>query len=259
MSASRNRLHWVLLAGCLGAIALLAFAPSTRATHPRPKAATPMYVPMVLAYNPCTSPNQVHAPPTPAGSCTPPTSASAAGTIDEPTEAVDSLYLTVGDPLTPTPEGPVPAAGSANMKLTAVTTPFTDLKIEVHVVDVRCKGVSGGCAAFYEDYTGELDARWAVKITEHTSSGTVTSVETNMDVTVPCVATAETTPGLPNDIGGQCDAMTSANAVVPGQYVAGQREIDELGQTWIFDGGSDGVAATTGDNTKYYEQGVFVP
>jgi hypothetical protein len=216
-----------------------------------------MYTPMVLSYNPCTSPNHVHAPPAAVGSCAPPAPASATSAVDEPTEPVDSLYLTVGDPATPTPEGPVPAAGSANMKFTVVTAP-SDINIEVHVVDVRCKGVSGGCAAFYEDYLGELDARWRVQITEHIGTTNETTTEADFDVGVACTGTTDS-GGLPNDIGGQCDAMTSSNAVVPGVVVAGDREIHEMGQTWIFDGGSDGVTGTTGDNTKYYEQGIFVP
>jgi hypothetical protein len=33
----------------------------------------------------------------------------------------------------------------------------------------------------------------------------------------------------------------------------------ELGQVQVYDGGSDGVAATTADNTLFMDQGIFVP
>jgi hypothetical protein len=38
----------------------------------------------------------------------------------------------------------------------------------------------------------------------------------------------------------------------------GKRAIWELGQIEVFDGGSDGLTST-GDNTVFARQGVFVP
>ena len=48
----------------------------------------------------------------------------------------------------------------------------------------------------------------------------------------------------------------SANALVPGAVVAGDRAIWELGQVKVYDGGADGLAATQ-PNTLFADQGVF--
>jgi hypothetical protein len=41
--------------------------------------------------------------------------------------------------------------------------------------------------------------------------------------------------------------------------VEGKRAIWELKAVDVFDGGADGQASTTGDNTLFERQGVFVP
>jgi hypothetical protein len=46
---------------------------------------------------------------------------------------------------------------------------------------------------------------------------------------------------------------------VPNSVTTGQRAIWELGQVQVYDGGSDGLAATTGDNTLFETEGLFVP
>jgi hypothetical protein len=39
----------------------------------------------------------------------------------------------------------------------------------------------------------------------------------------------------------------------------GLRSIWELGQVQVFDGGADGMASTTADNTLFEVQGAFAP
>ena len=39
----------------------------------------------------------------------------------------------------------------------------------------------------------------------------------------------------------------------------GQRAVWELGQVQVYDGGADGDADTTGDNTLFAVQGTFTP
>src|SRR3954463_8940718 len=63
--------------------ATLAIQPAS-ATHPRPKGATPIRVPFVPAYKPCTAANRTHGAPLAFPSCNPP-------------EQV-SPYLTIGTP-----------------------------------------------------------------------------------------------------------------------------------------------------------------
>jgi hypothetical protein len=41
--------------------------------------------------------------------------------------------------------------------------------------------------------------------------------------------------------------------------VEGSRAIWQLGAVDVFDGGADGQASSTGDNTLFLRQGVFVP
>ena len=47
--------------------------------------------------------------------------------------------------------------------------------------------------------------------------------------------------------------------VVPGLVTESRRTIWDLGQVKVYDGGSDGLASTTGDNTLFMVEGVFVP
>jgi hypothetical protein len=39
----------------------------------------------------------------------------------------------------------------------------------------------------------------------------------------------------------------------------GKRAIWGLGRVEVYDGGADGVASTTGDNTLFAHQGLFTP
>ena len=54
-------------------------------------------------------------------------------------------------------------------------------------------------------------------------------------------------------------AQTSADAVMPGIAREGKRAVWELGKVQVYDGGADGDADTTGDNTLFMEQGLFAP
>jgi hypothetical protein len=122
---------------------------------------------------------------------------------------------------------------------------------DISVTDVRN-------APGLADYTGELQADASLRITDNNnasgpgpSSGTVS--DTHFPVTVPCAATSDPA------VGSTCSVATSANAVVPGSVQPGQRAIWALGQILVYDGGADGLASTTADNTLFLDQGIFVP
>jgi hypothetical protein len=70
---------------------------------------------------------------------------------------------------------------------------------------------------------------------------------------VTCTTTASTS------IGSDCSSVTTANALMPGLVTNGNRAIWELGQVQVYDGGADGNSGTTGDNTLFMNQGLFVP
>jgi hypothetical protein len=63
----------------------------------------------------------------------------------------------------------------------------------------------------------------------------------------------------PGPGGGSCNAATSADGAMLGVVREGKRSVWGLGQIQLFDGGSDELASTTGDNTLFAVQGFFTP
>jgi hypothetical protein len=39
----------------------------------------------------------------------------------------------------------------------------------------------------------------------------------------------------------------------------GRRAVWQIGQVKVYDGGTDGAASTTADNTLFMDEGLFVP
>jgi hypothetical protein len=215
------------------------------AGYARPKGATPLRVPLVPAYAQCTSVNRYHGPPdlpggtNPDRSCAPP--------------AQLSTQLTVGTP-DATPSGPA-ANSSGFLKAEAlVGNPMTpadeaNLALSFSITDVRRK-------SDLADYTGQLEARTTLRMTDNRSGPGANEYGTIQDVpfefTVPCTSTPSTT------IGSTCSLNTSADALQPGIAVEGARGIWQLSQVQVADGGADGVAATE-PNTIFAKQGIFIP
>ena len=78
------------------------------------------------------------------------------------------------------------------------------------------------------------------------------TVDAPLRVTIPCAATSATG-------GATCSITTTADTVLPGVVPEGRRSVWELGPVEVFDGGADGLASSTGDNSLFTEQGLFVP
>ena len=72
---------------------------------------------------------------------------------------------------------------------------------------------------------------------------------------VPCTPTGDTT------VGSTCSTTTSIDAVLGGPSVITEqkRAIWHVADVMIYDGGTDGVGSTRGDNTLYEWSGVFFP
>ena len=213
------------------------------AGYPRPKGATPMRVPLVPAYNQCTSGNRSHGPPLAFPSCNPP------GQV--------STSVTVG---TPDANGaPVNSIGSVHLGV-VVGAPGppddSNLDITTTLTDVRCKGATTACGnanmAGGSDYAGDLTAVLDVRLTDKDVSIPQITQDFPFPVTVPCVTTASTSEGA------SCSLATSANAVVPGAITDGKRAIWALNEVQVFDGGPDGLASTT-PNAMFARPGIFVP
>src|SRR5439155_19978076 len=186
----------------------------------------------------CTNPNRQHGAPLSFGSCNPPQQASGQLTLGTPdangkgAASVGSiLYRVVADdPNTPANEA--------------------DVRADTSITDVRRQGTLA-------DYTGELRVEQLVQITDglngpaQNEPGTVQA--TAYGFTVPCASTSSTT------VGGTCSLASTFNAILPGSVVDGVRAIWELADVRVFDGGADAQASTTGDNTLFERQGIFVP
>jgi hypothetical protein len=206
--------------------------------YPRPKGATPFTVPLVPAYQACSSPNRTHGAPLSFGSCAPP--------------LLRSDYLTFG---TPDANGKgANSVGSVTFKVQNdnPVTPVdeADVLVNASLTDVRNK-------TDLSDYTGELRESNLVRITDADNGGAsgsdpATVSDFPMGFTMPCAATASTTAGA------TCSVATSLDALVPGTVSGGNRANWQLGEVTVSDGGSDGQASTT-PNTVLARQGVFVP
>ncbi|MGH3370886.1 MAG: prealbumin-like fold domain-containing protein, partial [Nocardioidaceae bacterium] len=115
--------------------------------YPRPGGASPLRASMVVAYANCAAPNRSHGPPLAYPSCNPPAQSSAHLTVGTPdansrtASMIGSVRFEVvsGDPGTPADEA--------------------DVMIETNVTDVRLR-------AGLDDYTGELEGRVSLRITD---------------------------------------------------------------------------------------------
>jgi hypothetical protein len=238
------------LAFVAGVIGLMVVVQVATATHSRPKSASPIHVSLVPAYEPCTAPNRTHGPPLAFPSCSPPVQTSAS--------------LTVG---TPDANG-APANSSGFLKIrTLVGAPGppddSDVIFSATITDVRCKPSTSTCgnanASGGPDYTGELQGDATIRITDHwnaTSSGggpdAATVVDIPMPVAMTCANTADTSTG------GVCNLAASTCLGCFGAVKDGKRTVVEIGQVRVYDGGPDGLNATT-PNTLFAVEGVFIP
>jgi hypothetical protein len=206
-------------------------------------------VSLVTAYEPCTAPNRTHGPPLAFPSCNPPAQASD--------------FLTVG---TPDANGaPTDSVGSVRIDV-IVGAPGppddTDIVIKPHITDVRCKPGVSACgsanAADGPDYTGELEGRAMLRITDHwnsTSAGGGPDPATVTDIplvfSLACSATPDTSTGA------VCQEPTTT-CLGCFLQLEGKRMLAELSRIEIYDGGPDGTSSTQ-DNTRFMVQGVFIP
>jgi TolB protein len=201
--------------------------------YPRPKGATPFQTALTIAYQKCVVPTRTHGAPLAFPSCNPPRQAS--------------NFLSVG-----TPDANGKGAKSINTVKFAVQTSPADELISVSLTDVRNKSDLSA-------YTGEVQLTGYWRITDHDNRSPAGDPATVMDilgfpsVTVPCAATGDPS------VGSTCAVSTTANSVTPGIIKAGERTVAEMSQVFVYDGGSDGLASTTGDNTLFMDQGLFVP
>ena len=230
------------------AIAGMAVVQIATATHPRPKGATPVRVSLVPAYEKCTAPNTTQGPPIAFPSCSPPI----------PT----SQFLTVG-----TPDANGAAANSVGFVRLGVVVgepgPPEDSTVEItgRITDVRCKSGVTTCgnanAQDGPDYTGELQGHLAVRLTNHYNGPNRDEAATVVDLPQPfhlsCASTADPS------IGSTCVFPQGTECLECPPPKEGVRTVATLTQIEVRDGGPNGIAASTEDNTLFMVQGIFIP
>ncbi len=202
----------------------------------RPRGASPFRASLVPAFAPCTSSNSTHGAALAFASCAPPGPAS--------------TNLTVG-----TPDANGAQANFVGTLLLKAQS--NNVAIRANLTDVRCGTVVSACGATNvssgADYTGELQASFALRLTDKDGGVTPATVtDTSFPMKIVCGQTASAVTGA------TCALTTQANAIMPGAVQAGSRAIWEIGQVRVNDGGPDGVVSTA-PNGLFAVQGVFVP
>jgi hypothetical protein len=253
----RTALPLALALGALGAMLLASVA---SATHPRPISATPVTVSLVPAYNECTGAgNRTHGPPLVFPSCNPPVQSSTRLTIGTP-DANGANASSRGSLQVRVKPGVPGPPDDSDVKLIGSST---DVRCKPASPPATCNNTTPNAGTAGNDYVGELEGNAMIRITDHWNAvapGGGTDAATVIDIPFPvtsgCVATASTA------IGGTCTVNTTANAIFPPidpPVKDGKRAIVGIQQIQVFDGGLDGQAGTTGDNTLFAVQGIFIP
>jgi hypothetical protein len=207
--------------------------------YPRPKSASPAVFSLVVAYEQCTDPNEIHGPPLVHPSC------------GGPRKTSD--YLTVG---TADSNGMPPRSDgllkfSSVIGNTATPADEADVRLQLFLDDVFTDALA--------DYAGELRAQYTLRITDRDSVGPpgeapiATVQDFPLGMTVPCTPVPDTLEGA------SCSTTTTIDSLVPGAVNEGERSIWALDRVRVFDGGADGDGDTVGDNTLFATQGVFIP
>jgi phosphatidylinositol-3-phosphatase len=197
-----------------------------------------LWMPLVLAYRRCAAANSTHGVPLASPSCSPPSQTTGhltVGSLDANHQAANSinhvqLVAAPGTLSTPADEGDM-----------GITTSLTDVRLSSDLTD----------------YTGEVQTVLNVRLTDLATTSSGDDPQTVQDLpfraTVPCAATTDTT------VGSTCLLATTFDTLVPGSVKEGMQSIWELSPVQVYDGGSDGDGDTTGDNTLFMNEGIFVP
>ena len=143
----------------------------------------------------------------------------------------------------------------------------SDVYVKMDLTDVRCVPTGARCGAANAlgpaDYSGEVGFKYGIRFTDHFNAvapgggidpATMQDAAITLDPgAITCAGTASTS------IGSTCNMYTSYNAFHPGLIKDGKRLNEEIFDFHIYDGGLDGDANTTGDNTVFLRPGIFIP
>jgi hypothetical protein len=273
MNQQKKKAAFTLTLG-LALAAVLAMAGVAIATHVHPAnlGAKKLSFTLVPAFKACTTGTTgTHGSPLAAPSCKT-TSASA-----------ESATLTTGV----SPSGLFKGTGFFSVEVyctdgSAPPCPATgdqeELKLIGSLTDVRCKASIASDATLCpstnsaggKDYAGQVQANPTIRITDHYNtvttsptpacSSTTSCSATVVDLPFPVTGTCAATPSDAT-IGGACNFTTGTGVCPPqcGQVIPEGKKMNvEFGQIVVNDGGTDGLASTSG-NTVFERQGIYIP
>jgi hypothetical protein len=210
--------------------------------YARPRASTPLNLTLVPAYDECTasSPSGMeHGAPLAVPSCSPPTQSSD--------------YLTIGTPdangESPNSNGLLSLSQTGESPINPNNGDQADVGITASISDVFNQSGT-------TEYTGELRAVLGLRTTDRLNGQFEDYPGTASDATLAFNVSCASTVGPE---GGTCNVTTTADAVLTNLVQEGKRTVWGLGSFELYDGGSDGDADTTGDNTLFQVQGLFAP
>jgi hypothetical protein len=275
-----------VLTSALTVIACLGLVAEASAEHARPKAATPMNIRLVPAFEECFGPNQTHGPPLAVPSCNPVIESSTYLSMQAPERLAPWLGSADGTGLVTLkvtcllPGTTTQVTGSNTAPPCADAGDQIDVKLTVSMTGVRCKGVGGqgNCAGGAASlYNGKVLVDLPARVTDHHNQIIPNPAGADCSDTVSCTATTDSANwpiGL-QCASGTCNVTTSFDLAVPGSNIEGKRSVIQLGAVEIQDAGLNGQLAAApapaagacppacqadGDaNTVFMTQGTFVP
>jgi hypothetical protein len=244
----------------LAALVTLVATGTVLASHTRPRAASPLTYRLVPAFKACDNSNSngTHGAPFDAFPvCSPPVQESpyltwAAGERPAPfnlattgTGLVTLKVTCVSSTNPPVESGetpPCPTAGNQE-----------DMLVTISVAGVRCQGATGqgscagGAASLYD---GKVRVQNDIQITDHFNSVS----GSGCSATTSCVGTVQNISlSLSSQCSsGACNIVTTWDSVVGGGgniVEEGKRQVYELGQLHVYDGGLNGTMSAAGGGT----------
>jgi TolB protein len=227
--------------------------------YARPLAASPIRSSLVPAYYGCdpSVANRQHGPPLDQPSCNPPRPYSTevtVGTFDANGASPGfvgrvNLVVRPGNPATQADEADVDIAVS----LTDIRCRYT-IETDPDTEGFPCR------AGAMADYTGELQLRAVLQITDKWNSGTSGDGPGTIEGGVPLRATIPCSATPADPAGAMCGLATTVDSLVPGMVKERVRSVWTDKSLEVRDGGVDGdVDNPAGNESLFAVQGLFVP
>ena len=176
------------------------------------------------------------------------------GTPGRPANGDHEPSLAVGSCDPPIPTAAVARVGDQAVGSGSLSAVPGDIAITINQSDVRAGSETG---ADYDPNPGSPDMTVvaSIRLTDYANgaSGADPGTATDIDISAPVDCTETIDP----DVGADCVANTTLNALIPGAVAAGKNTVSQTFRVRLLDAGTNGVQGD-GDDTLFEQQGVFV-